>query len=308
MTEKNTNAVCFGEILWDNLPSGKRPGGAPMNVAYHLRKLEITSNLISSVGNDQNGKELLDMLQSLGLSTAYCQSDPEHSTSTVEVTITPDNEVSYDIIFPVAWDFIKYQDQFETLVRNTDAFIFGSLSGRNDVTRETLCQLLDLSPFNVFDINLRPPFYEEKYVSYLLQKTDMLKLNLQELNILVSWSSSACKNESDKIKLLQDQYNIKEIILTKGSAGASYYTEHAYFHHEAHSIQVKDTVGSGDSFLAAFLSKKLKGESVENILDFASAVAAFVTTQSGACPPYSLLDIKQFIAKKQSVNPDPAAK
>src|SRR5690606_34118076 len=195
---------CFGEVLWDNLPAGKKPGGAPMNVAYHLKKLGIDSYLISRIGNDTNGEELKQVLQVLNIDTEYCQVDEEQPTSLVEVEISPENEVTYEIVYPAAWDYIEYEGRLKPLVQNADALIYGSLSGRNNVTRETLAQLLELSPFNVFDVNLRPPFYEESYIAFLLAKTDLLKLNLQELNLLAGWNQVTYKDELDKIKLLQD--------------------------------------------------------------------------------------------------------
>ena len=298
MSERTKYAVCYGEVLWDNLPGGKKPGGAPMNVAYHLKKCGINSYLISRIGNDQNGEELKRVLQGLDINDNYCQVDETQPTSLVEVVISPENEVSYDIVYPAAWDFIAFEEQLKPLVANADAFVYGSLSGRNNVTRETLSQLLDLSTFNVFDVNLRAPFYEEAYITFLLEKTNLLKLNLQELNLLAGWSQESYNKESDKVKFLQEKFAIKEIIVTKGSAGASYYDETTQLHHDAYPIQVKDTIGSGDSFLAAFLSKKLNGE--PDTLKFASAVAAFVTTQPGACPPYTILDIQQFLSNIQA--------
>ncbi|TZF83784.1 carbohydrate kinase [Pedobacter sp. BS3] len=301
MQSKNPHIVCFGEVLWDNLPSGKKPGGAPMNVAYHLTRSGVSASLISRVGHDANGKELLQVLHQLDLNTTYCQVDDLQSTSTVEVVITPDNEVTYDIVFPVAWDYIQYENRFEELIKKSDAFVFGSLAGRNEVTRATLNKLLNLSAFNVFDVNLRPPFYEQAYITSLLAKTNLLKLNLYELNLLTGWYGDSDSNEPDKVRLLQEKFAISEIIVTKGGKGASYYKGGKVYHSPAYQIAVKDTVGSGDSFLAAFLSKQLMGETPEHILEFASAVAAFVTTQAGACPPYTPADVKKFIDNTASL-------
>ena len=124
MKETNTKpaqrVICFGEILWDNLPGGRKPGGAPMNVAYHLNKLGIESTLISRVGNDSNGDELLQFIESKGLSVKYCQRDRNFPTSTVEVNIGLDQEVKYDI------------------VKEADAFVFGRLAARSTVSYTTL--------------------------------------------------------------------------------------------------------------------------------------------------------------------------
>lgn len=289
------NVICFGEVLWDNLPSGRQPGGAPMNVAYHLNKLGISSSLVSRVGNDENGIGLLQILKTLSLDTDYCQVDQLNKTSTVEVNIATNNEVAYEIVFPVAWDFIELDSRILALTSKSDAFVFGSLAGRNEITRSTLLELLDIATYRVFDVNLRAPFYCEKYMSILLGKTDLLKLNYLELNEVVSWYSDDCKQEELQVKLLQRKFGIKEIIVTKGSAGASFYTKEQAYSQPAFRISVADTVGSGDSFLAAFLSERLKNRNIEQSLEFASALSAFITTHSGACPSYELPDISNFI-------------
>ena len=295
MNPDKKKVVCFGEVLWDNLPSGKKPGGAPMNVAYHLQKFGIDSSVISRVGNDNNGEELLSTLASLGLSAEYCQTDPLLPTSTVEVSISEDNEVSYEIVFPVAWDNIQFEPNLMELLESSDAFVFGSLAGRNQASSETLDSLLELAKFKVFDVNLREPHYKREYLEHLLHKTDLLKLNIHELNIMSEWWGNTSVKESDSVQVLQNKFDINEVIVTRGSKGACYYTRDIHFHYPAYEIDVKDTVGSGDSFLAAFLSKRLDMDHVEEVLDFATGVGAFITMQSGACPPYNKFDINHFL-------------
>lgn len=294
MEKSKRKVVCFGEILWDNLPGGKKPGGAPMNVAYHLNHLGIESTLISRVGNDSEGLELLNVLEERGLSIEYCQLDNTYKTSKVEVVINDNHEVSYDIVFPVAWDFIEPDARFRTLVQDADALVFGSLVTRNKVSRETLELLLQSPVYKVFDINLRAPYIDSATITQILHKTDLLKLNLHELEIIAGWHNSSSKSDEDKVSVLHHEYNIKEIIVTRGSAGASYFSEDVHYHYPAYKVTVNDTVGSGDSFLAAFLYKKLSGENLEGTLDFASAMGAFITTQTGACPHYTISDLNRF--------------
>lgn len=288
--------MCFGEVLWDNLPTGRKPGGAPMNVAYHLHKLGIDSSVLSRIGRDRNGKDLLDVLTQLDIDTANIQIDDFNKTSTVEVNISTENEVEYDIVFPVAWDFIELEAVFEEQTANADAFVFGSLAGRSTVTRTTLNKLLDIATFRVFDVNLRDPYFEKGYVRSLLRKTDLLKLNQHELSLIVSWFSYSSRDEKSQIKLLQDEFGIKEIIVTKGAQGASFYVENQVYHQPAYQILVKDTVGSGDAFLAAFLSKRHTNLPIETCLSFAAGLSAYVTTKSGACPAYSMIDLNKFIS------------
>lgn len=294
MEKNKQKVVCFGEILWDNLPGGKKPGGAPMNVAYHLNQLGIESTLISRVGNDNEGFELLKVLEKRGISLDYCQLDRNYKTSQVEVVINNNHEVSYDIVFPVAWDFIEPHQRYISLLQEANALVFGSLVTRNKTSRDTLELLLESPVYKVFDINLREPYIDKETITQLLHKTDLLKLNLHELEIIGGWYNSSFKRDEDKVAILHNEYNIKEVIVTRGSSGASYFSEDIHYHYPAYKVKVNDTVGSGDSFLAAFLYKKLSGENLEETLDFASAMGAFITTQTGACPHYSRSDLNRF--------------
>jgi fructokinase len=299
MANIKRKVVCYGEILWDNLPSGKKPGGAPMNVAYHLNQLGIESCLISKVGSDRNGEELLAFLETKGLSRKYCQIDKTYPTSTVEVLIGEDNEVKYEIIKPVAWDYIKENEEISTLTENADAFVFGSLATRNLTSYNTLLSLLDKANYKVFDVNLRAPHYSVSGIADLLSKSDLLKLNIHELNLIASWFFSNCKTEWKKIENLQNKFGISEIVVTKGSSGATYYTENEQYYYPAYKVIVNDTIGSGDSFLAAFLLKKLEHADINDMLSYAAALGAYVTMHSGACPEYKQNELNYFIWKTE---------
>lgn len=296
MSRKNDlQVVCFGEVLWDNFPSGKKPGGAVMNVAYHLKTLGVNSHLISRVGADANGTELMQVLEDLGLDKTFVQIDQQQKTSTVEVHVDQENEVSYEIVKPVAWDYIAFENAQTRLVAQADAIVYGSLSGRCETSRKTLLHLLALAPYRVMDVNLRAPDYDEAYIATLLDQTDLLKLNADELMIISSWFNPDCQSETERVELLRNKFNIPEVVITKGSRGASYYGEQTEHHWSAYAIQVADTVGSGDSFLAGLLAMKLSNEYINDTLDFAVALSAFITTKAGACPDYKLADVNRFI-------------
>lgn len=289
------NIVCFGEVLWDMLPSGKQPGGAPMNVAYHFSRLGMRSNIISRIGNDDAGEELCAFLSRIGLSTEFIQVDDSHDTSSVLAHVGNDNEVTYDIVAPVAWDFITYEERFSGLVKQADVLVYGSLASRNPASRDTLLRLVDQARYRAFDVNLRAPHYTQETLELLLGKADMVKLNAHELAELATWYAGTSADEREQVSRLQQRYGIAEVIVTKGANGASYYTDSAQYNCPAVRVEVKDTVGSGDSFLAAFLMQKLNGESGNRILEYATALAAYVTTQSGACPIYTIADINRFV-------------
>ncbi|MFN0255386.1 carbohydrate kinase family protein [Pedobacter ureilyticus] len=283
-------AICFGEILWDNLPSGRLAGGAPMNVAYHLRKLGIDASLISRVGNDQAGQELVGFISSIGISAENIQIDTKQKTSEVLAELKANNEMVYTITYPTAWDFIAWQHNFEQQITASDVFVFGSLAARNEKSKQTLLVLLEHSKFSVFDVNLRAPHYTKENISQLLSKADFAKLNENEIVVLGEWFTSF-KKEEDIVKALMEQFALTEILITKGAEGGTYYDSSQSINYSADKVEVIDTVGSGDSFLAAFLSKKLGGEAITDCLDFAAKVAGFITSQKGACPSYDIADI-----------------
>jgi len=293
------SVVCFGEILWDNLPDGKRPGGAPMNVAYHLHKLGLESHLISSIGNDAAGEELLGFLKGIGIETDWIQTNNDYETSQVLATISEENEVSYEILAPVAWDYIRWEEEMKDIIKTSGAFVFGSLGSRNGVSRSTLYKMLSYASYKVFDVNLRAPHYSPEFLSELLGQADMVKINSTELQMIAEWSAISYSKELDCIESIFDKFGMKEILITKGPNGATYYNKDLTYNYPAYSIKVADTIGSGDSFLAAFLAMKLADEPLELTLDYAVAMGAFITARSGACPEYSKFDFDRFIWKQK---------
>ena len=286
--------TCFGEILWDVLPTAAKPGGAPMNVAYHLHRLGVEAHVISRIGDDDRGEALKNILQNWGLSTASLQVDSKHATSEVIALMDESNEMTYEILEPVAWDFIEWNNTFNDTLTSSDALVYGSLASRNSITYNTLLSLLENDVYKVMDVNLRPPHYREATIKTLVQHADLLKLNEAELDILSGWSHSGLYGEEEKMRSVQEYYNVTEIILTKGSRGASYYNRGMVYNSKTFRVEVADTVGSGDAFLAAFLSKK-NVLPIQEQLNFASALGAFVASQQGACPPYSVHQLNEFI-------------
>ncbi|CAL1519761.1 carbohydrate kinase [Chitinophaga sp. MM2321] len=279
--------VCYGEVLWDVFPKAVKPGGAPMNVAYHLNKLGMETNIISRIGADEEGERMLSQLENWQLSTDWCQQDSEYPTGSVLATMGKDHEMSYEIRNPAAWDYIQWQPEFETLIRSAEAFVFGSLVTRNTVSRHTLFTMLEIAPYRVFDVNIRPPFSSIGIIRELLERVDMVKMNEAELRLLLSTYNVEFTTAQNGARFLLDKFSLKEIIITRGSRGALYLNNDTHYDLLAKQVPVKDTVGSGDSFLAGFLARKLQGKPLEEAMNFAIGLSAFVTTQEGACPDYN---------------------
>lgn len=293
-TNNNSYAVCFGEILWDIFPTGSRAGGAPFNVAYNLDKMGLKVQMISRIGDDQLGNDLLKQIKNWNIATDYIQIDKEKPTGTVIANFDEQGEAHYDIVDDVAWDHIKIYAEHQALVQNAEAFVFGSLIARNAASKNTLLQLIEFSKFNVFDVNFRPPFIDFEFIKILLEKADLVKMNKAELRQIIEFLGEEYKDENTSVTHIQQHFDLNEIILTKGSKGARYFVGNENYTFPAVSIKITDTVGSGDSFLAGFLSKRIQGKTPDEIMKQAVSLGAFITSKSGACPDYTYEEFKTF--------------
>ncbi|MEO1416576.1 MAG: carbohydrate kinase [Bacteroidota bacterium] len=286
----------FGEMLWDLLPAGKQPGGAPMNVAVHLHNLGVATSLISKVGQDDLGNSLLTFLQERKLPTDWIQIDPTHATGTVNVNMDDAQEVQYEIVAPVAWDFITLEDALVEKVKASHAFVYETLAAREATSRDTLISLLKVSTFNVLDVNLRPPFYNRSLLTQLFQYAHLLKINHHELAELTDWLG-VFKDDQERAHALIHKYEIEGIIVTRGANGSIFIpSEGEPTEHPGYTVSVEDTIGAGDSFLAAFLSQWVQKAPVKTCLDFACALGAMVASSKGANPYISTADVQAFIA------------
>lgn len=294
MNNKKSYAVCFGEVLWDIFPTGSRAGGAPFNVAYNLDKMGVEVQMISKVGNDELGKNLLEQIDSWEISTNHIQIDNEKPTGTVIANFDEHGEAHYDIVKNVAWDNIQITPEQKELIQNSEAFVFGSLIARNKESKNTLLELIELSKFRVFDVNFRPPFIDFELIKTLLHKANLVKMNKAELRTIIEFLGEEYIDEDTSIKHIQNYFDLNEIVLTKGSKGARYFVGSENYTFSAVSIDVQDTVGSGDSFLAGFLSKRIQGKNPQEIMKQAVSLGAFITSKSGACPDYSYEEFKSF--------------
>ena len=295
----NSTLVCFGEVLWDVLPSGKMAGGAPMNVAFQASNLGLSARMISRVGTDELGTELLNFLNAKGVSTQYVQTDPTLPTGAVHVTLNSNGSPAYKIVQPVAWDNILPDAELHDLVMEADAFVFGSLVCRSERSKKTLLELLEVATLRVFDTNLRSPFYAQGLLDELLLKADIVKLNDEELSIIASWNGVQGE-EATLLHFLKEKYRLDMLILTKGDKGAVCLDETDFYTHPGFKVSVKDTIGSGDAFLAAFLSKMLGGAGTRECLEFACALGALVATKQGGTPDINKLEIQQCINSLQN--------
>ncbi len=279
-------------MLWDLLPTGKLAGGAPMNVAYHANVLGLKANMISRVGNDALGLELKAFLSEKAISTDFIQTDNVLPTGVVDVTLDAQGSPSYKIVQPVAWDNIENTEGGYAAVAEADMLVFGSLVCRSEVSKNTLFNYLKIAKTTVFDVNLRPPFYSKDKVEPLLQKANIVKMNEDELNIISKWNSFET-DFSAQIKDLQKRFDIETLIVSHGNKGAYCFENDMLYFQKAFKITVKDTIGSGDAFLAAYLAEKMQGKDPQKCLKMACKAGAYVATQAGATPMMSREILKE---------------
>ncbi|WP_348812489.1 carbohydrate kinase family protein [Flavobacterium maritimum] len=287
--------VSFGEILFDVFLEHKKIGGAPLNVASRLNSLGGDIAMISGVGNDANGKKLVDYLNNLGINTKAVQVNDTYPTGIVNVILNEKGNASYDINYPAAWDKIESSAENIAIVKDADFFVYGSLSSRDSVSRDTLKELLAVAKYKIFDVNLRIPHYTKKNVLDLLNEADFLKFNDDELNEICDDLNSNKKSLEQNIKFIAEKTKTPTVCVTLGSHGAVLYHENKFYHNSGFKVNVVDTVGSGDSFLASLIIMLLNGKDPQYAINFASAVGSIVAQSEGANPVISQSEIDEFL-------------
>ncbi|QYM78221.1 carbohydrate kinase [Horticoccus luteus] len=282
-------ALCFGEILWDFLPDGLFPGGAPFNVAYHLHRLGLTTYPVSSVGDDVLGRELLRRLRDWKIPVDLIATDPARPTGYVRAAITATGDAHYDIVRDVAWDAIPAPTAALALAASTDVLVFGSLAARSPENRATLHRLLAALPataWRVFDINLRAPFDDLAVVAELAAHATVLKLNAAEAARLAGATESPGSEETHA-RNVQQRFAVPLVVVTAADRGAGLLRDDHWHWETARPVAVADTVGAGDAFLARLIAGLLARASEPRILAAACRLGEWVAAQRGATPAYT---------------------
>lgn len=283
----NQIIVGMGEALWDCLPEGKKIGGAPANFAYHVSQFGFDSRVVSAVGNDGDGDEIMKVFEEKKLNTQIERVD--YPTGTVQVTLDAVGVPQYEIKEGVAWDNIPFTDELKRLALKTRAVCFGSLAQRNEVSRATINRFLDTMPdvdgqLKIFDINLRQNFYTKEVLCDSMRRCNILKINDEELVTISRIFGYPGIDLQDKCWILLAKYNLKMLILTCGTNGSYVFAPGVVSFQETPKVPVADTVGAGDSFTATFTAAILAGMPMTEAHKLAVEVSAYVCTQSGAMP------------------------
>lgn len=287
--------VCFGEVLWDVFPKHIKVGGAPLNVAMRLKSFNNDISIISSVGADEPGKVLLNYIAQNGVNTDFVQVHKEFKTGEVTVTLNKKGSADYAINFPSAWDAITLDTKTIELVQKSDAFVYGSLAARNEVSKKTLYQLLEYATYKVLDLNLRAPHYTKDVLIHLMNKADFIKCNDDELYEISTSLGSKYHSMEQNIKFIAEKTKTDHICVTKGPHGAVLYYNNTFYYNSGYLVKVVDTVGAGDSFLGALISQLLHKKNIQEAINFACAIGALVAQSEGANPVLLPSDIDTFI-------------
>jgi fructokinase len=289
MASETRVIVGIGEVLWDVLPSGKVLGGAPANFVFHAKEIgggDVQPLLVSRVGKDPLGEEILARWEELPLSGEFISVDPVHPTGTVSVTVDPVGTPVYAIDRNAAWDYLADSAQLRELAATADAVCFGTLAQRSPASRKTIQAFLrrvEPDALRMLDVNLRAPFLSREVLEESLPLANILKLNDSELRILAEMFSIDGSEEAAAAGLMR-RFPLRWIVLTKGDKGGAIYSAQHKYVHRGYPAKMVDSVGAGDAFAAAVVVGMLRRFPVERILDGANRAASFVCSRSGAMP------------------------
>ncbi|MGM9811631.1 MAG: carbohydrate kinase [Muribaculaceae bacterium] len=282
---KNQVIVGIGEALWDVLPEGRKLGGAPANFAYHVSQFGLDSYIVSAVGDDALGKEIISNFKEKKLN--HIVDTVPYPTGTVQVELDPQGVPQYEIKENVAWDNIPFTPQLEALAHRTRAVCWGSLAQRSEVSRTTIMRFIDSTSddcLRVFDINLRQNFYSREVIEESMRRCSVLKINDEELVIVSRLLQLPGIDVREKCRGLMELFGMKMVVLTCGVNGSYVLTAEEESFCPTPRVEVADTVGAGDSFTGSFVAGLLEGKTMRQAHERAVNVSAFVCTQAGAMP------------------------
>jgi fructokinase len=280
-----TEILCVGEVVWDALPAGLFLGGAPFNVACHLAAAGLPVSLVSRVGRDHLGDEAVRRAAWYGVHTDLVQRDDTLPTGLVRVTVDAAGAPSYEIVDPAAWDAIAPTPELLRRAADARAIVFGSLAQRRETSRRTIERLGSADAVRVFDANLRPPHDDAEVVRASLARAAVAKLTEAELRRVAEWFRLPDESAARTAAAIAETFGCRVVCVTRGSEGAGLWHDGRWTEHPGFEVEVRDTVGTGDAFLAVLLAGLLRGGADDRtLLRHANLAGAYVATQAGAVP------------------------
>ncbi|MCE9589529.1 MAG: carbohydrate kinase [Planctomycetes bacterium] len=292
--------VGLGEALFDVFPDAQVLGGAPLNVAVHAHQLAAPRGgagiVVSRVGQDALGDQVIAELQRRGMTTEHVQRDPDRDTGKVYVGSDARGQPTFEIASDVAWDWVQFDFDAEEVAQRCEAVCFGTLAQRNAQSRNTIYRFLDTArrAFRMFDVNLRQNFYDRAIVQRSCESSNIVKLNDQELPVVAKLLALPGDGPEKQIAALIKRYALRMVVLTRGAAGTVIHTPTDRVQGEPVSYPSApgaDAVGAGDACAAAILLGLVQRWPLEKVVALANHAGAFVASQPGATPalPESIL-------------------
>ena len=290
------HVIGVGEVLWDLLLTGPQLGGAPANFAYHAHALGARAQVITRVGKDDYGREIVRRFHDMGLRDTAAQVDEAAPTGIAKVELSGNGLAHFTIQENVAWDRIALTAKAVAAANAADAICFGSLAQRSEASRDTIQELVAATPgdaLRVFDINLRQKFYSGEVIEQSLHLANVLKMNEDELPTLAAMFNltagtrtgvSAPHEIKHQIERLAQLFSLKVVAYTRGANGSLLYQKGRWSDCPSRPVKIVDTVGAGDSFTAAMVLGLLRKMDLDEINEIANEVARYVCTQPGATP------------------------
>jgi fructokinase len=279
--------VGLGEVLWDLLPSGPQLGGAPTNFSYHAAALGARAMVVTRIGDDDLGREVIKRFTQINLPRETVQIDPARPTGTVAVTLTESGVPHYTFAEDAAWEQLAATNVALQAVRGAHAVCFGTLGQRGAISRNAIQQLVAAAAtdaLKIFDINLRSDFYSRDVIEESMRLSNVLKLNDEELTVLTAMFSLH-GDVRQRIEWLVRTFGFKVVAVTSGAMGSLIHQEGRWSELPPQPIQAVDTVGAGDAFAAALIMGLLARMTLDQVHVTAAEVARFVCLQRGATPP-----------------------
>ena len=302
--EKKYDVIALGELLIDFTMNGQSeqgnnmfeacPGGAPCNVLALLNKMGKKTAFIGKVGKDQFGALLRDTITEAGIDASNLMVDENVNTTLAFVHTFPDGDREFSFYRNPGADMMLTADEVNPeVVKDTKVFHFGTLSMTHEGVREATKKAVETAKANgclvSFDPNLRPPLWSsldlaKEQMEYGFGKCDILKISDNEIQFV-----SGKEDYDEGIAYLQETYNIPLILLTMGKDGSRAYYKGMRVERPGFSVKAIETTGAGDTFCGSSLNylvdhdfENLTEEQLGEMLTFANAAAALVTTKKGA--------------------------
>lgn len=276
VTVQKPKVIGLGEVVFDIMPDSRKLGGAPADFLHYAVKYGAEGHLISAIGADDLGREVISELDKYGINPVLAITP--YPTGRVVIFKDPNGSPSAHILENAAWDYIPATTAAEQCIADADALYFGTLALRKSYSRETVLDLIDAtaeSTYKFFDINLRQNYFDQQVIEKLLVRANILKLNIEELRTIKGMFGLRGSYNDICLKL-KKQYHLKYLILSDAAKESKIWGPDELTTVKNSRIHQTFAVGAGNAFAGAFITSILKGASQEEAHETANKAAVEV--------------------------------